>query len=532
MKMTILKNCLYTFAVLSYLTSCRGYEIDNYKSRYESSMELTTSADTIYLNEQEPDSVALTLEWTPAMDYGWDYTITYEYGISVSESKSQAISEYEDAGNFSRSYTNKELQDKLVDEFEALTSSYYTMKFTVDATFTGPRLIMPEQSTANVIVKTYGPKQFKADKVFIAGTAVGSAEIELSPKSDNEEIFIYEGPLSTGTVYFPVNYFDEVNAISPISGTDTDVTTNTQLEATMVDKAETHFWNVTEADTYRVTINFETETVTFMKAADILEVDKIYLAGTAATGTDMEVTQTLENENVYAFYGVLNAGKLYLPIEFGGSRSKAIVPNAEGSHDINDGITNIFSQADMAKTDEKYWEIPSAGEYRIVVDIEMKEITIYSEATDMQPKMVGPWKDTTVPNQETGENFTWVTTPVEYLWMWGNFDLEANRNVPSDKYRMEPSKANPYIFTYSGALNTGSIKFLVSNKWNNVYAFGAGEGDPNKDTFVDVELGATCKMVGGQLRNRYCFFNIPEGTNFIVVNITDDANPTVIFSKK
>lgn len=523
MKMTILKNCLYTFAVLSYLTSCRGYEIDNYKSRYESSMELTTSADTIYLNEQKPDSVALTLEWTPAMDYGWDYTITYEYGISVSESKSQAISEYEDAGNFSRTYTNKDLQDMLVDEFEALTSSYYTMKFTVDATFTGPRLIMPEQSTANVIVKTYGPKQFKADKVFIAGTAVGSAEIELSPKSDNEEIFIYEGPLSAGTVYFPVNYFDEVNAISPISGTDTDVTTNSQLEATMVDKAEAHYWNVTEADTYRVTINFETKTVSFMKAADILEVDKIYLAGTAATGTDIEVTQTLENENIYAFYGELNEGTLYLPIEFGGSRSKAIVPNAKGSHDINDGTPNMFSQADMAKTDEEYWEIPSAGKYRIVVDIEMKEITIYSEATDMEFKKAKDWKDTTVtPNQI-------ITTDIEYLWMWGTFDNEANKNVPNDKYRMEPSKASPYIFTYSGTLNTGTVKFLVSNKWNNVYAFGATN---TRDQNIKAELEVKYVMVPGQGDNRYSNYVIPEGTNFIVVDISDDANPTVIFSKK
>lgn len=521
MKMTILKNCLYTFAILSYLTSCRGYEIDNYKSRYESSMELTTSADTIYLNEQAPDDVALTLEWTPAMDYGWDYTITYEYGISVSESKSQALSEYEDTENFSRSYTNKELQDMLVDEFEALTSSYYTMKFSVDATYTGPRLIMPEQSTANVIVKTYGPKQFKADKVFIAGTAVGSAEIELSPKSDNEEIFIYEGPLSAGTVYFPVNYFDEVNAISPISGTDTDVTTNTQLEATMVDKAEAHYWNVTEADTYRVTINFETKTVTFMKAADILEVDKIYLAGTAVTGTDIEVTQTLENENIYAFYGELNEGTLYLPIEFGGSRSKAIVPNVEGSHDINDGTTNIFSQVDMAKTDEEYWEISSAGKYRIVVDIEMKTIAIYSESTDM-PLRKYSWNNTV-------DGINPYTASVEALWMWGTFDSEANRNEPSDKYKMEPSKASPYIFTYTGALNTGTVKFLVSNKWNNVYAFGATN---TRDQNIKAELEVEYTMVGGQKDNRYSYYVIPEGTNFVVVDITDDANPTVVFSKR
>lgn len=520
MKMTILKNCLYTFAILSYLTSCRGYEIDNYKSRYESSMELTTSADTIYLNEQAPDDVALTLEWTPAMDYGWDYTITYEYGISVSESKSQALSEYEDTENFSRSYTNKELQDMLVDEFEALTSSYYTMKFSVDATYTGPRLIMPEQSTANVIVKTYGPKQFKADKVFIAGTAVGSAEIELSPKSDNEEIFIYEGPLSAGTVYFPVNYFDEVNAISPISGTDTDVTTNTQLEATMVDKAEAHYWNVTEADTYRVTINFETKTVTFMKAADILEVDKIYLAGTAVTGTDIEVTQTLENENIYAFYGELNKGTLYLPIEFGGSRSKAIVPNVEGNHDINDGTTNIFSQADMAKTDE-YWEIPSAGKYRIVVDIEMKTIAIYSKDKDM------PLREYTWKNSVIGDNN--FKAPVEYLWMWGDFDSEAFKGNPSDKYKMEPSKASPYIFTYYGVLNTGTVKFLVSNVRNNVYAFGATN---IRDQHLKAELDVEYVMVPGQGENRYSRYRIPEGTNLVVVDITDEEAPTVVFSKR
>ncbi len=521
MKMTILKNCLYTFAILSYLTSCRGYEIDNYKSRYESSMELTTSADTIYLNEQAPDDVALTLEWTPAMDYGWDYTITYEYGISVSESKSQALSEYEDTENFSRSYTNKELQDMLVDEFEALTSSYYTMKFSVDATYTGPRLIMPEQSTANVIVKTYGPKQFKADKVFIAGTAVGSAEIELSPKSDNEEIFIYEGPLSAGTVYFPVNYFDEVNAISPISGTDTDVTTNTQLEATMVDKAEAHYWNVTEADTYRVTINFETKTVTFMKAADILEVDKIYLAGTAVTGTDIEVTQTLENENIYAFYGELNKGTLYLPIEFGGSRSKVIVPNVEGNHDINDGTTNIFSQADMAKTDEEYWEIPSAGKYRIVVDIEMKTIAIYSKDKDM------PLREYTWKNSVIGDNN--FKAPVEYLWMWGDFDSEAFKDNPSDKYKMEPSKASPYIFTYYGVLNTGTVKFLVSNVRNNVYAFGATN---IRDQHLKAELDVEYVMVPGQGENRYSRYRIPEGTNLVVVDITDEEAPTVVFSKR
>lgn len=295
--------------------------------------------------------------------------------------------------------------------------------------------------------------------------------------------------------------------------------------------------NQTKSNSFIVNESFEVGHVYSFNIdieSDVLQVDKIYLAGTAVEGIEnVEVTQTLENEKIYAYYDNLKAGTLYLPIELGGERNKAIIPNVGGNHNINDGQKQNFSQTNISNVENNYWKIPSAGKYRIVVNIETKEITIYSEFTDMKPKVVGPWKDTV--NKPEGEDYVLVTTPVDYLWMWGNFDSKAYLSVPSDDYKMTPSKASPYIFTYSGDIETGDnkfIKFLVSNIRNNVYAFGAGNGDPKKDTFVDVELGATCKMVGGQDRNRYCYFYIPKGTNFIVVDITDDANPTVIFSKR
>lgn len=252
-----------------------------------------------------------------------------------------------------------------------------------------------------------------------------------------------------------------------------------------------------------------------------LNVDKIYLDGTAVTGKDIEVTQTLENENVYAFYGELNEGTLYLPIELGGSRSKAIVPNAEGNHGINDGITNTYSQIENSNVGNNYWTIPSAGIYRIVVNIDTEEITIYSKEKDM-PLREYTWNNTVVGNK----NFT---APVEYLWMWGDFDSEAEGKTPSDKYRMEPSKASPYIFTYSGTLNTGTVKFQVSNVWNNTYAFGATN---IRDQHLEAALNVEYVMVPGQGDNRYSRYKIPKGTNFIVVDITDDKNPTVVFSKR
>lgn len=255
-----------------------------------------------------------------------------------------------------------------------------------------------------------------------------------------------------------------------------------------------------------------------------LNVDKIYLAGSAVNSTDIEVTQTLENANIYAFYGELQQGNLYLPIEFNEARDYAIVPNTEESHDINDGITNTYSQIENSNIENNYWTIPSAGIYRIVVNIDTEEITIYSESTDMQPKMVGPWKE-----RQEDNTYIEVTTPVEYLWMWGDFEADAEGNIPSDKYKMEPSKASPYIFTYFGALKTGTVKFQVSNVWNNTFAFGATN---IKNQHLDAELDVEYVMVPGAGDNRYSRYKIPAGTNCIIVDITDEVTPTVIFSKR
>lgn len=260
-----------------------------------------------------------------------------------------------------------------------------------------------------------------------------------------------------------------------------------------------------------------------------LNVDKIYLAGSAVNSTDIEVTQTLENANIYAFYGELQQGDFYLPIEFNEARDYAIVPNTKESHDINDGITNTYSQIEKSNVGNNYWTISSAGIYRIVVNIDTEEITIYSEEKDM-PLREYTWNNTVDGNIH-------YTAPVEALWMWGNFKGNAYGSKPNDDYMMTPSKASPYIFTYSGDIETGEgkyIRFLVSNIQNNVYAFGKADesGTRNNPSYTMVNINETYKLSGGQGDNRYCYFYIPEGTNFIVVDITDYENPTVVFSKR
>lgn len=139
------------------VASCDDDDIDNSYSRNMSVIQLATSADYVVLDEDKPDAVALTLDWSEAHPYGNEYITTYRYEYEVSGSKATAIKEYEDDGHFTRSYTNAELQEILVEHFGCLTSSVATLNLTVTASFEGPRVVIPDIATANVRIRPTAP---------------------------------------------------------------------------------------------------------------------------------------------------------------------------------------------------------------------------------------------------------------------------------------------------------------------------------------------------------------------------------------
>lgn len=532
---------LYIALASCLLAACNDNDIDNTYSRNNFSIAMSASSDYVVLNENAPDEVALTVEWTPATDYGYDFITTYQYQMELAGSKAEAIKEYEDNGVFKRSYTNKQLQEILINDFQQLTSTTGNLKFTINASFEGPRLMVPDMSSIIVKVKTYGDKQFLADKVFMAGTAVGENDVELTASSNNVNLYVYNGKLSAGKINFPVLYGDEENAISPLL-TDMNITSDA-MDATMLDRKEAHSWIIPEEDNYRVTVNFSNRTVTIIPAGDIIEVDKIYLAGTATNGMseeETEVTQTLENESLYAFRGELKAGKLYLPILFNEQKSISIVPNGN-SHEVSDGVAVNFAQASTeASTDSRYWEIPEDGTYRIVVDTDLKMITIYSQATDLESKEVS-WNNTTI-----GQNP--YKAPITVLWMYGTFNAFARDagmfTGYQDKYKLVQSLANPHVFVYKGDVLPmesekdergnvvrASMKFCVENHNNNVYAFGStADAKRNEyNGYINAVSNVPEKLVAGQGDNRYAYFIIPANTNYVVVDID---KLTVVFGTK
>lgn len=545
MKHNIIYSNIASLAAITLLagtmmTACGDEEIDNSYSRSNSVIRMTTSADRVVLDESAPDAVVLTVEWSEAHPYGNEYITTYQYQIDAVGSKAVAKKEYEDDNVYRREYTNAELQSMLVDYFGCLTSTPVTLNLTVTASFEGPRVVIPDIATASVVIKTYGPKQYKADRLFMAGSAVGGESIELTPTSATSDIYTWTGALAAGKINFPVIYGDENNAISPARAD--EAITDNEMPAVMVDAASANYWVIPTADNYRITINIANRTVKIAPAGSIIEMDRLFMAGTAPGADEIEITRTLEDENLYAWRGELKAGKLYMPVEFNEEKAASFVPKDKSSHDIHDGEPHEFTQVSTSSgTATAYWEIPADGTYRIVVNTTDHTVTIYSQATDM--------KNMEVSYNNTVDKINPYTQEVTELWMWGGFNAAAHDDGMKagfqTKYKLIQSLANPYVFVYQGdaiprssstddwskATAVGALNFLVSNIENNVYAFGSTI-DAKRNShrgYLPVNLGEEMKLVAGQGDNRYAFFCVPENCNYVVVDI---EKLTVTFANK
>lgn len=518
MKNSIIKYAAFAAISGLFMTGCTE-EVDNEYSRFPSVIKITASAEEIILNEDTPDDVALTLSWSEAADHGSDYMTTYVYEYDLEQNSAPHSEEIFEGEEFVRTYTHADLQEMLVDDYAYTTSTWGTMVFSITANFegtAGAAVVLPDQDEVTVRIKTYGDKQFAADQVFLGGTAVGSENIGLTPSETNPDLYVYNGNLAAGGFNFPVVYGDENNVIIPAGSQNVTVESGETYDAVVVGSDETAYsWNITEADSYRVSLNFSNHTVSVIKTSEIMEVDKIFMSGSAAGAAEIEVTQTLENESLYAWRGTLSAGTLSFPIEFGGERNLTMVPNSN-DHGFNDGQANPFTTVNSSAAGSRYWEIPEEGTYRIVIDTDARTVTIYSAATDLKPMTVS-FKRTQAPAEDP------CTVQVETLYIFGDDVYYTGSQPKGDPYILTQSLANPRLFVYKGeALKKDNIKFCVTDHWNNEYAFGSG---PDRDKDLAVTAGQTVSPIyGGQGNNRYAMFSLPDGViNYIEVYVGPES---------
>lgn len=246
----------------------------------------------------------------------------------------------------------------------------------------------------------------------------------------------------------------------------------------------------------------------------VFDADKIFLTGSAINGSaKVELQRTVENENQYAVLLDLQAGSLEIPVEYEGATNFLCPKNSDGG--LHDGTAVEVNMREQPIG----WEIPQAGQYRLVVNMQKATCTIYSPATALQPKVV-TW------NADGGIS---RTTEVNELWMHG----AINGWAAPIKMDCSVSLADPQVLIYQGG-RTGKAKFIVygenDNNKNLAYAFSCpltGSGDKQELTLT---IGKVSELSGGMSSaQRNSYYTIPAGANFLVFDL---RNMTLLAEKR
>lgn len=261
-------------------------------------------------------------------------------------------------------------------------------------------------------------------------------------------------------------------------------------------------------------------TVTPIKV-DVFDADKVSLSGTAINSTT-EIEKTVENANLYAWYGALSIGELQIPVELDG-QTYYIVPS-EGNGAFKDGeLVDVKMQDDPVS-----WSIPAAGNYRLLIDMENKQVRIYSSATDLKPLSV-----TFHPNGT--ETLPTITMEVTDLYMYGD------QSWSGKKMNCVQSLADPQILIYSGNMTfKDRTSFRVSQNFeingtsyniSNTYCFTCPLNSENKKQDVTLTLDKECPLHGGSDgESRGSYYRMPSGDTYsIIINL---RNMTILARKK
>ena len=245
----------------------------------------------------------------------------------------------------------------------------------------------------------------------------------------------------------------------------------------------------------------------------VFDADKVFLDGSAVPGmSGVEMSKTLENPNQYALLLNLEAGDLQLPVEFDGATNYISPVDGEGT--LQDGQAEAIKMRETPAS----WKIETAGQYRVVVNMQKATVSIYSPAQALTPRSV-VWNGGAGP----------ITTEVTDLWMHGAIN---NWGTPI-KMNCTVSLADPQVLVYTGG-RVGKAKFIVyggnDNDKNLAYAFSSPLTSAGLRQDITLTLGKVNDLGGGfSGENRNSYITIPAGTNFLVFDL---RNMTILAEKR
>lgn len=175
------------------------------------------------------------------------------------------------------------------------------------------------------------------------------------------------------------------------------------------------------------------------------------------------LTQTLEDENVYANLVTLTAGSADIAVQYNGGKYYLCPENSE----FQDGVTVKVSLKQAA---ESHWSIPAEDTYRIVYNKLDNKVTIYSSTNEFNEPYTITWDVANNP-----DNGSVTTTITKDLFMRGQPSGWSKGGMA-----MGPSQslADPQVLVWK----SGNLSWKYSGRTDFSIARGLGANLPEGST--------------------------------------------------
>lgn len=350
----------------SFFISC---QTDEKNEPERNNLKLTSTAESVILDENKQNENVITFEWNDATEIGTDYNFTYLFQLDIADN------DFETATNpitipegvRSISFTSAQLYDYIVEKWNRPAGQLSQIEGRVVAKVDGPQFKYPEIATTKVSVQTYIPQ---SQPLYIFGSATPSGtNLNLAVKMNevsNGRIYTYKGELKQGNFKFIMNLGSDLPSLN--RGDKDSV-----LVLRTLDTEPDNYFTTYQSGLYYIYVSKKEMTIRM----NLLKYQSVYLIGNSTTA-EWNIDQALEmtpdpiSPSTFTIQTTLKAGELKLPTSKSWSAPTFRPMQANGS--ITDTNTQVSSAADGAQDLKWLVTAAQAGTYKITLDTEKNKI--------------------------------------------------------------------------------------------------------------------------------------------------------------
>ena len=411
------------FATLLFLTACKK---ENYTEQNAANLPLaiSASASNIILKEKEKNNDVLTLNWTTGTNNSSNAGITYTLQIAK-EGDDFANPIVEDLGKtvYSRKFTTEALNNLLRNQLSANAGEEISIQARVIAKPLDDGAELQVAKPVTIKITAYSPV---SSILYLIGDASPNGwdnnnATPMDVVANEPGGFTWTGPLNAGELKFLTTLGQWIPTYNK-GATATSLFYRTDF-AQPDDK-----FVIANRGNFIVKVNILDLTISIEETAHPLTppYSRLWIVGDATpNGWNINAPNEMEvdsgNLYVFNYNEILNAGEFKMPVSTGNWGADFYMPFTN-----HQDLSSSDVQLVRGGSPDNKWQITTAGAYKIQLDL-------YKEKISIKP-----------------------FTPYTQLWLLGDATPTGwNIDNPTP---MLPDAANPYIFTWQGAMTAGEFK--------------------------------------------------------------------------